>query len=231
VRNAGLPACFFGRWLARRVLLLGWVAALLVLTAGRAVAAGDWQAPLQPVRVTRAFAPGPTPYSAGHRGVDLAGHPGEPVRAAAAGVVSYAGELAGRGVVVVVHGALRTTYEPVRATVRRDTRVERGVQIGTLDPGHQGCPVAACLHWGLLRGDVYLDPMTLLSRPQVRLLPLKGGPVPAERASAVERAQVLPADEHAAAPEAVVPAIGPSAATWSLVALAGAGTLLAFRRR
>jgi hypothetical protein len=105
------------------------------------------------------------------------------------------------------------------------------VPIGTLDPGHPGCPVAACLHWGLLRGNVYLDPTTLLSHPQVRLLPLDGGLTPAASAPAVERSQALPAGERTAAPEAVVPAIGPSAATWSLVALAGAGTLLAFRRR
>ena len=81
---------------------------------------GDgWQAPLRPMTVTRSFQPPPTPYAAGHRGVDLGGEPGQPVLAAAAGVISYAGPLAGRGVVVVVHGALRTTYEPVQATVRR----------------------------------------------------------------------------------------------------------------
>jgi hypothetical protein len=35
-----------------------------------------------------------------------------------------------------------------------------------------GCPVAACLHWGLRRGEVYLDPLSLLAPPEVRLLPM-----------------------------------------------------------
>jgi len=35
--------------------------------------------------------------------------------------------------------------------------------------------VAACLHWGLLQGDVYLDPLALLGLGRVRLLPLKAG--------------------------------------------------------
>jgi hypothetical protein len=40
-----------------------------------------------------------------------------------------------------------------------------------VDAGHPGCPAAACLHWGLRRGEVYLDPMLLLGF-RVRLLPL-----------------------------------------------------------
>ena len=43
--------------------------------------------------------------------------------------------------------------------------------IGTLVPGHAGCPADACLHWGLRRGDTYLDPLRLLV-VRVRLLPL-----------------------------------------------------------
>jgi murein DD-endopeptidase MepM/ murein hydrolase activator NlpD len=142
-----------------RVLLLVLMTLVLLAAGGVAVAAPGWQTPLRPMVVTRAFAPPPTPYAAGHRGVDLAGSAGQGVFAAAAGDVSYAGTLAGRGVVVVVHGSLRTTYEPVTASVHRGAHVIGGQLIGTLAPGHAGCPVAACLHWGLLRGDVYLDPL------------------------------------------------------------------------
>ena len=49
-----------------------------------------------------------------------------------------------------------------------------GDLLGRLEPGHPGCPVAACLHWGLRRGAVYLDPLLLVRPVRVRLLPLPG---------------------------------------------------------
>ena len=81
------------------------------------------QWPLRPVPsgvpvVSRAFN-GPVPdWQRGHRGVDLIGDPGQPVYAAGPGTVVFAGVLAGRPVVSVDHpGGLRTSYEPVAATV------------------------------------------------------------------------------------------------------------------
>lgn len=125
--------------------------------------------------VTRAFAPPEVRYGTGHRGVDLAGAPGAAVLAAGDGRVSYAGLLAGRGVVVVQHGELRTTYEPVTALVGVGQSVAAGDPLGRLDAGHAGCPVAACLHWGLRRGQTYLDPLTLVGAGPVRLLPVGDG--------------------------------------------------------
>jgi murein DD-endopeptidase MepM/ murein hydrolase activator NlpD len=131
-----------------------------------------WARPL-PGAVTRPFDVLPHPYAAGHRGVDLAGAPGELVVAAGDGVVVFAGMVAGRPVVSVDHpSGLRTTYEPVAPAVGAGQAVGRGTVLGTLAPGHEGCPVAACLHWGLRRGEVYLDPLASLRPPQVRLLPL-----------------------------------------------------------
>lgn len=133
-----------------------------------------------PGTVTRLFAPPPRPYGRGHRGVDLAGRAGVVVMAAGDGTVAFADRLAARGVVSVDHaGGLRTTYEPVTATVPLGATVRRGDPLGTLEPGHAGCPVAACLHWGLRRpaadgGVEYLDPLLLLGLGQVRLLPLAG---------------------------------------------------------
>jgi murein DD-endopeptidase MepM/ murein hydrolase activator NlpD len=135
--------------------------------------ATTWVWPLTPPHVvTRAFQPPATAYGAGHRGVDLVGAVGDPVHAAGTGVVSVAEVLAGRGVVVVVHGGLRTTYEPVTASVQPGASVAAGEVIGHLEAGHAGCSVAACLHWGLRRGETYLDPLTLVGRGRVRLLPL-----------------------------------------------------------
>ena len=129
--------------------------------------------PVAPPQVVRRFDPPPQPWLAGHRGVDLAAAPGAEVQAAGGGTVAFAGSVAGRGVVSVVHpGGLRTTYEPVTATVHTGEAVTAGQAVGVLEAGHPGCPVAACLHWGLRRGEQYLDPLALLGLGRVRLLPL-----------------------------------------------------------
>jgi len=159
-------------------LVAGLVAILCLGTAPAATArdgpSGVW--PLQPrPDVVRGFDPPHVRWGSGHRGVDLSGRVGQPVHAALAGTVSFAGRIAGRGVVVVDHGATRTTYEPVTASVRRGEGVGRGEVIGTLAWFGTHCLPAACLHWGLRAGDLYLDPLSLVGGPlPVRLLPLNG---------------------------------------------------------
>ena len=132
-----------------------------------------WDWPLNPPpAVVNPFVPPPHPYGPGHRGVDLAATVGQPVLAVAAGEVSFAGMVAGRGVVVVDHGRLRTTYEPVLPMVRQHQQVDPGAVVGavTLAGGH--CLPATCLHLGARDGDRYVDPMRWLGSGQIRLLPL-----------------------------------------------------------
>ncbi len=74
--------------------------------------------------------------------------------------------------VVVDHGSTRTTYEPVEAQVRVGATVPTGAVLGTLQTGLSHCFPRTCLHWGLLRGETYLDPLSLLGVAPVRLLPL-----------------------------------------------------------
>lgn len=141
-----------------------------------AAASGVW--PLQPQpTVVEGFDPPDVVWGAGHRGVDLSGSVGQPVRSALAGQVTFAGRIAGRGVVVVDHGGRRTTYEPLAATVGVGDPVLAGQTIGRLELLGSHCLPRACLHWGLIEGsDHYLDPLTLVAcgpRP-VRLLPLEG---------------------------------------------------------
>src|SRR5262245_18512658 len=108
-------------------------AVVLVVPAAPASADGerlDW--PLRPrPAVIRVFdAPSPN-WKPGHRGVDLAGTPGQRVYASAGGTVVFAGELAGRAVVSIAHpGGLRTSYEPVLASVRAGQRVDGGSMLG-----------------------------------------------------------------------------------------------------
>jgi murein DD-endopeptidase MepM/ murein hydrolase activator NlpD len=76
---------------------------------------------------------------------------------------------------------LRTTYEPVAVSVGKGDEVAAGEVVGTVEPRGSHC--AGCLHWGVLRGDVYVDPLSLLppwlldSGPS-RLLPVLGVPEP-----------------------------------------------------
>lgn len=136
-------------------------------------AAGGWRWPLSaPVTVVRGFTPPPERWAAGHRGVDLAGTAGEAVRSAGAGVVRFAGEVAGVPVVSVGHPeGLLTTYEPVRSVVRPGQSVASGQTLGRLVSAGSHCAPRACLHWGLRRGADYLDPLALLGLGRVRLLP------------------------------------------------------------
>jgi len=131
--------------------------------------------PLHPrPAVVAAFDPPLTTYGAGHRGVDLLGSPGQKVRAAAGGRITYAGSLAGRGVVVVSHGSTRTTYQPVSASVKVGAVLTPGEVIGTLQDFGSHCSPRTCLHWGLIEGETYLDPLTLVGSGPVRLLPMFG---------------------------------------------------------
>src|SRR5918996_1070897 len=78
------------------------------VTADPAYGTYDW-----PVHgpVIRPFEPPVGPYGAGHRGIDIAVPPGTPVRAAAEGVVAFAGLVAGGGFVSIDHpDGVRTTY-------------------------------------------------------------------------------------------------------------------------
>ena len=136
--------------------------------------------PLWPRPAVLRYFDAPSPdWHPGHRGVDLAGRVNQPVLAAGAGTVAFAGALAGRPVVSIAHpGGLRTSYEPVQASVRRGQSVSAGTVIGVLVSGHPGCAGPACLHWGAMWGPAaraeYLDPLGLLAATPIRLKPLGG---------------------------------------------------------
>ncbi|MFF2267597.1 M23 family metallopeptidase [Cellulosimicrobium cellulans] len=145
-------------------------------------ASPGWVPPLdrapETLGVLAPFDPPRQNWLPGHRGVDLAAAAGEPVLAPAAGVVTFTGPVAGRDVVVVTHDdGLRTSLEPVTGTVPRGTRVAEGHVVGTVQ-GSDGGAVAshcavACVHWGVRRGERYVDPLALLgARPPIVLLPL-----------------------------------------------------------
>ena len=134
-------------------------------------AAGRWRRPVAPFEVLAAFAAPERRWLPGHRGIDLGASVGQAVRASGDGRVVFAGPIAGRDVVSIDHGGLRTTYEPVDPGVHTGDVVRAGDRIGTVSTGTGHCGSGSCLHMGLRRGREYLDPLLLLGRASARLRP------------------------------------------------------------
>ncbi len=132
-----------------------------------------WSWPLVPPHpVVAPFVAPPDPYSAGHRGIDIAASPGAPVTAAAAGVVTFSGTVVDRPLVVIRHDDGHvSSIEPVVGSVEVGSSVPRGAPIGTVGSG--GHCADRCVHFGVRRDGVYVNPMLLLGEvPPAVLLPL-----------------------------------------------------------
>lgn len=128
-----------------RLLVLSVV---LGLIPGPPEAIWEWPTEGPPV-VLRDFRAPPTPWGAGHRGLDL-GATGTIVVAPVAGVVSFSGLVVDRGVLTITtaSGDL-VSLEPVVPGVEVGARVTQGQIIAALAPGH--C-ATLCLHIGLRTG-------------------------------------------------------------------------------
>lgn len=116
------------------------------------------------------------PWLSGHRGVDLAAAQGDAVLAPTSGVVTFSGVVVNRpGLTIAVNNGLRLSFEPVTSSLEVGDAVIRGQKIGTLKgPTHcDGSTTSSCLHWGVRRGDEYINPLQFILdlRPSV-LLPL-----------------------------------------------------------
>lgn len=167
------------------------LAALLAGPSGTPAPAQDhWAWPLSPKpEVVHTFNPPDKPWLSGHRGVDLgtahdAGPPGhasgvtaQEVTAPADGVVTFAGVVVDRPVLTIDHGnGLRSSFEPLDSNLRPGDQVTKGQVIGSVPGGPTGSGHCAdtCLHWGVRRGEEYINPLTLVEdlRPSI-LLPLE----------------------------------------------------------
>ncbi|TMK17550.1 MAG: M23 family metallopeptidase [Actinobacteria bacterium] len=119
----------------------------------------------RPVRgaILRHYEPPPTPYAAGHRGIDMAAPVGTPVRAANDGTVAFAGPVAGRLFVSIDHpDGIRTTYSFLSAVyVKKGQTVFRGQVVAASGIGDGSSPQPH-LHFGARTGGDYIDPEPLL---------------------------------------------------------------------
>lgn len=132
-----------------------------------------WLSPLPgPLNVVGPFRAPETPYTSGHRGIDLPAHPGAGVRAPAGGEVVFAGAVADRSVVSVrVDATTVYALEPVTAAPPAGTAVRAGDAIGLAAAG--GHCADECVHLGVRVDERYVSPLRfLLGRPE--LLPWDG---------------------------------------------------------
>lgn len=170
---------FRGRSRTRRrrsVPVLVACAVLALASPRAAVAAGTWAWPvIGPV--VRAYDPPRSTFGSGHRGIDIACRIGAPIRAAAAGVVTFAGSVGGqRYVTVTLPDGRQVTASWVDAiSVRRNEAVVAGQALATCGVGHPGS-VISHVHVGVRTPDgAYLDPLTVLAPPRltsfIRLAP------------------------------------------------------------
>jgi len=120
---------------------------------------------LRPVRgaILRHFEPPPTPYAAGHRGIDMAAPIGTPVLASNDGVVAFAGPVGGQLFVSIDHAdGIRTTYSFLSAVwVKKGAKVSRGQRVGASGSGDGSSPQPH-LHFGARVGSNYIDPEPFL---------------------------------------------------------------------
>ena len=90
------------------------------------------------------------PFGAGNRGIEYRTTPGQPVRAIGAGIVHFAGQVAGERYVSVAHadGLLSSYAYLATLSVRRGESIDAGRIVGTAGPRFQ---------LGVRRGGDYVD--------------------------------------------------------------------------
>ena len=144
---------------------------VLVAFAPAPIQDGRWSWPVEGAhQILRPFIAPATPYSAGHRGIDIAASGN--VYAPADGVVHFAGFVVSRDVLSISHaGGVVSSYEPVASSLHAGDVVTRGEVIGTIEPGHCSIP---CLHFGVRIDGQYVSPLLFLGGiPHSVLLPTR----------------------------------------------------------
>lgn len=133
-------------------------------------------APVAPLRAIRLFDPPPQPWNSGHRGIDMRSTPAARVFSPWDGTVAFVGQVVDRPVLSIdLDVGLRSTFEPVESQLQPGTRVGRGEEVGTVADSAvmSHCDPSTCVHWGLRRGDLYVNPLDWLEGfGPIQLLPV-----------------------------------------------------------
>ena len=151
----------------RRLILTSALALIALLMAASPAWAG-WVWPLHGELITP-YRNGDDPYAGGqHRGIDIAGNPGAPVIAAAAGVVRFAGTAGSSGLTVSIRTAdgFDTSYLHLSAAgVRKGDLVGAGDPVGAVGTSGVRSAERPHLHFGVREAGerhAYRDPLAFL---------------------------------------------------------------------
>ena len=127
--------------------------------------------------VLRPYSLGPDPYAAGqHRGIDVAGAPGEQVLAPASGTVSFAGTVPTHGRTITIQtadGYAVSLTHLGEIGVEKGEAVTEGARVGVAGASGESEWPAPYVHLGVrvaATADGYVDPATLL--PPRAVLPV-----------------------------------------------------------
>ena len=166
----------FGNITIGALLLVATVARFGTHVGSAAPAFGTYEWPVEGP-IIRFFEPPATPFSAGHRGIDIAVPFGTPIHAPAAGTVTFAGWIAGSMFMTLDHGdGVRTSYSWLSGfAVAKGDSVHRDEVIAYTGHGHPDV-VTPHLHFSARVNGVYVDPLLLLEGLDlvtlIRLAPL-----------------------------------------------------------
>ena len=155
--------------------------------------ARGWQWPVRGV-VSSGFGSRTDPLHGGpatHRGIDLKGHFGEPVRASADGTVVFAGRQGGYGNAVVVdHGGnIKTLYGHLAMLwVRPGQRVRGGDAVGGM--GQTGRATGVHCHFEMRVAGQAVNPHTYVTGTMLAAVPVAARPAP--RARIIRLGDLLP---------------------------------------
>lgn len=139
---------------------LAFVGVLCVNPTSASAERAGWQWPVSGERsIIRDYDAPSSAYAAGHRGIDLPVTVGTNVVAPVESVVSFAGVIAGRGILTLRTGDIQISFEAVDAHVHEGDHVTAGEVIATSSTGTH----CECLHVGVRKAGAYLSPMAYFS--------------------------------------------------------------------
>ncbi|MFT8703972.1 M23 family metallopeptidase [Bifidobacterium aquikefiricola] len=158
-------------WICVAPLLLQADSTVHAATAGTAVPADCRAISIWPVEnptITQKFIAPAHQWSSGHRGVDIQTTPGQTLFSPVSGIISFQGKVAQKSVVSIQHGALTFTFEPATTSFATGEHLMQGQPFATVAGVSDHCE-DSCIHWGIKRGDDYLDPASRVARTRIVL--------------------------------------------------------------
>ena len=147
----------------------------LVVCSPASIAAAslpNWQWPVHPVVIARSFEAPASAYGPGHRGIDLRAPAGSLIYAPVDARVSFAGQVAGRGVLTLVPDTpgseWAASFDAIETHLRIGELVSAGAPVGVAVPSAH----CSCLHLGVRWRGEYVSPLLVLGViPRAVLLP------------------------------------------------------------